>query len=293
MLFRIILLLRRIKPEIIQSQHFYTNLYSAISGWFLNIISIGASRNDLKIEIKDNGIFGMLSFKLPDYFISNSRPSFEYAKLLGRDKSSIYYLPNALDTNRFSPRLPGHEDIITPFVLLAIGRLEKQKRFDKFIDLIIRLKKTFGANVKGVLIGDGVLETDLRQYAQDSGLSENDIEFISNSAEPEVYFRKASLFVLASDYEGTPNVVLEAMACGLPVVSTKVGNLPFIINDREDGFFFDGGVDNLFKIVNEVMNDNGLLNKVSKNAIQKIENCFSIKVLETNLDSIYNSIMNN
>ena len=134
------------------------------------------------------------------------------------------------------------------------------------------------------------MESELKQLAMGFGLSENEMEFVSQTSEPETYLRNGDVFILTSEFEGTPNVVLEAMACGLPVISTKVGNLPFFIKDREDGFFFDDSVDDLLKIVLELSGDKEILNVVSKNAIKKIEDCFSVGSLEINLASIYNVI---
>ena len=290
-LIKIVLLLRKIKPDIIQSQHFYTNLYATISGWILRKISIGASRSDLKVEVLSNGIFGIPSVMWPKVLVVNSLKSYEEALRMGRLKSSLHYLPNALDTNKFSNFLKKPISNQGPLVLIAAGSLIKLKRFDKFIELVKRLKTNYECPVKGMLIGSGVLEEALKQYAHDSGLDVKEMEFILHTTEPEVYFQKGDIFILTSDFEGTPNVVLEAMACGLPVISTKVGNLPFFINDRENGFFFDGSVDNLVEIVIGVMNDKELLDKVSSNAIQKINDVFSIEALESNLGHIYESIL--
>jgi len=291
-LIKIISLLRKIKPDIVQSQHFYTNIYAAVSGRFLNIFSIGASRSDLKVEVRGNGIFGIPSLKWPRFFLLNSMRSFDQALAWGRSRSSTFYLPNALDTGKFNYVAASMRVNKGQFVFLAIGRLDDNKRFEKFIELISRLKKVYGNKVKGILIGSGILEDYLKACSRNFGLDKNDMEFISHTSEPETYLKSANLFILTSDFEGNPNVVLEAMACGLPVVSTKVGNLPFFIKDGDNGFFFDGTVDQLLKIVMGLMDDMELLNKVSINAVKKIEDCFSVEALEKNLAFIYNAIMN-
>jgi len=290
-LLKIILLLRRLKPQIVQSQHFYTNLYVAVSAWFLNNISIGASRSDLEVDVKGNGVFGMVSVLWPRFFIVNSMKSFEQALAMGKSKSRLFYLPNALDTTKFNNKLKHSIRQNEPFTLISIGRLDSGKRFDKFIELIKKMKTSNSRRVKGILIGSGVLEHELKQFAIDSGLEANELEFIAHTSQPEYYLRNADIFVLTSEFEGTPNVVLEAMACGLPVITTKVGNLPYLIKDMENGFFFDGSVDNLLEVVLSLMDDKGILKKVSKNAIQKIEGYYSIRTLEINLVNIYTSII--
>ena len=140
------------------------------------------------------------------------------------------------------------------------------------------------------MIGTGALEAYLKQYAQNAGLTQDDFEFISHTSEPEVFFKKADIFVLTSEFEGTPNVILEAMASGLPVVSSKVGNLPFIIEDGMNGFFFDGTVDALFKLIGNLLKDPKRLDLIAFNARKTIEGNFSLKALEPNLLYIYNAI---
>jgi len=291
-LVQIISLLKKIRPDIVQSQHFYTNLYAAISGWFLKVISIGASRSDLNVEVKGNGIYGWALLMWPKFLLLNSMKSFEQALKMGRDKSRLFYLPNALDTKKFCRSQEGFETKRDPFILIAAGRLIRTKRFDKFIELVMRLNKEYNLLVKGILIGTGILEESLKQLAYGFGLSEDEMEFISGADKPEFYFQNGDLMVFCSDFEGTPNVVLEAMACGLPVITTKVGNLPFFINDKQSGFFFDGSVDNLTENVVEIMKHREVLRNISENAMKIINETFSVNALESNLVNIYKSIIN-
>jgi glycosyltransferase involved in cell wall biosynthesis len=289
-LIKIIFLLRRIKPHIVQSQHFYTNIYVALGAFFCGAKSIGASRLNLEVEINEhNSIYGKMSFLLPQYFAMNSFESVEYGIKISRGKKRIFYLPNAVDDSKFIPQLGRKNSEV--FTLLAMGRLESQKRFDKFIDMLGLLKRRHYDKVKGIIVGNGSLEDDLKRQGELLGLTSSDLEFVACTDSPQSLMHKSDIFILTSDFEGNPNVVLEAMACGLPVITTKVGNLPFFIKDREEGFFFDGSVNNLLEIVIDVMNEKEILNRVSNNAIQKINENFSIKSLELKMELIYKSII--
>ncbi|RMG45458.1 MAG: glycosyltransferase, partial [Acidobacteria bacterium] len=70
-------------------------------------------------------------------------------------------------------------------------------------------------------------------------LTPNVVEFRGTIADTVPLYREVDIFVLTSDWEGTPNVILEAMASGLPVVATRVGGVPEIVQHGETGFLVD------------------------------------------------------
>ena len=87
----------------------------------------------------------------------------------------------------------------------------------------------YGLNVKGLIVGPGCQHEDLRPELQDQarrlGLFPELVQFRGGVADTRSVYREAAVCVLTSDLEGTPNVLLEAMASGLPVVASKVGGI--------------------------------------------------------------------
>lgn len=289
-LIKIIKLLKDIRPHIIQSQHFYTNLYAALAGKLLGLPSIGASRNELLGEIKANGFLGKYCFSLPKYFIANSRESVEQAVALGRNPKSVFYLPNALDLSKF--RNISRDRNRGDFLFLTVGRAAPQKRFERFIHFIAELKKQGHGHIKGLHLGEGPLLEDMKKLAADLGLTEEDIVFQGKVPDPENYYVKADALVLTSDYEGTPNVVLEAMASHLPVIVPKVGNLPYFIEDRKNGLFFekeDAG--SLLEQGRLLISDEGFAAKIAGEAYDTVMKLFSLDSLPANLAHIYSDII--
>lgn len=100
--------------------------------------------------------------------------------------------------------------------LVAAGRLVYQKGFDLLIDAIALLR---GQRLHLTILGDGPLRSELMQKANRLGVG-NQVRFVGFQPNPYPYFRQADIFVLSSRFEGLPNVVLEALACGTPVVAT-------------------------------------------------------------------------
>ena len=105
--------------------------------------------------------------------------------------------------------------------VVACGRLAEQKRFDLLSDAFHKICDGF-PNYRLEIYGEGKLEEDLQQQIDD--LQRNDrIRLMGRSEDIPNTIKTASLFVLSSDYEGLPNALMEAMALGLPVVSTDCG----------------------------------------------------------------------
>jgi glycosyltransferase involved in cell wall biosynthesis len=101
-------------------------------------------------------------------------------------------------------------------------------------------------------------------------------------------YQESDVCVLTSDEEGTPNVLLEAMACGLPVVATRVGGVPDIIRHNENGFLVDRAdtgemVDSLLKLVNNP----ALREEMGSRARSFIEVNHSLQRLPLYLENLY------
>ena len=100
--------------------------------------------------------------------------------------------------------------------LVAVGRLSREKGFDVLIDAMPAVLQRF-PDAQVVILGEGPLEAELREQARSLGLQEKVI-FLGFQANPWLYLKHADVFVLPSRYEGLPNVLLEALALGTPVV---------------------------------------------------------------------------
>jgi glycosyltransferase involved in cell wall biosynthesis len=112
-------------------------------------------------------------------------------------------------------------------VVLAVGRLSKEKAHSDLIEALALLKD---APAQLLLVGDGPEREALTTLARSRGVSLTMAGHIRDAAP---YFAIADVFVLPSHSEGSPNVLLEAMAAGLPIVATAVGGVPDAVTDGE------------------------------------------------------------
>lgn len=191
-------------------------------------------------SIKNRMIYGIASFEYPwaDRIVAVSDGVAEnLSEILDipRDRISRIYNPVVSDElNRQSSQHADHQwfDRECP-VLLNIGRLSEQKNQALLLRAFSRVRDRFDANL--IIIGKGKKEEALRRLADDLGVSGH-VEIINWVDNPYAYMSSADVFVLSSRWEGLPTVLIEALACGCPVVSTDCPSGPReILADGEYG----------------------------------------------------------
>lgn len=137
--------------------------------------------------------------------------------------------------------------------LLFVGKLNEGKGTIFLLQALEKLVNEFKSNVQLTVIGDGPLEDKLKKYVANHNL-DHVVDFtgyIPPSKGLFEYFKNADLFVLPTLYEGTPRVVTEALALGLPVIATNIGGIPDIVIHNENGLLISPG--NVDDIVNSVL----------------------------------------
>jgi glycosyltransferase involved in cell wall biosynthesis len=117
-------------------------------------------------------------------------------------------------------------------VLLFVGRLEVTKGLRELLEAVSRLSKT-RQNIRLVLLGGGLAKETLRRTLAELAL-ERVVQFVPVSPPRDVarWMAASDLLVLPSYAEGCPNVVVEALNCGCPVVATDVGGIPDLVPDE-------------------------------------------------------------
>jgi glycosyltransferase involved in cell wall biosynthesis len=283
---RVLKATREFGPDLVQSQHFYTNLYTAVAARMRGLGAIGAIRNDVHSEKADSGRWlGALQLSLPDLLAANSQAAIQTLARLGISESRVAWLPNVVDTTTFRPFVREQGDEV---VILGLGRLVAQKRFDRFLRVLAAARRHAALHLKGIIVGDGPLGMHLQETARALGLSRGDVEFVGPAQDVRPLLQNADLLFLTSDHEGTPNVILEAMACGVPVVATDVGDVPELIQSGETGFVCPRDSENeLVSAITQLANQRELRQRLGRAARQRAEIRHSIPTLRTALEALY------
>ena len=182
-----------------------------------------------------NGISGLLrTLSLPvwrqaDACIANSVGLRDIA-LRVAPGLDIGVIPNGIDTRRFTPAPPAVRD---PVRLLYVGRLEPYKGLEDLFHALHGLSNVPAYHLR--VVGDGSLRRQLPELTQRLGLPVTFDGPVPGEAMPDIY-RSADLFVLPSIIEGMPNVVLEAMASGLPVIATRIPGSEELVAHERTGY---------------------------------------------------------
>ena len=157
---------------------------------------------------------------------------------LGVPPDNIYVLRNGVDTELFvmhDSQTIRKEMNLTSKILVSVGNLVEPKGHALIVQALSQLP-----DCSLLIIGSGEQLSELMQTAKELGVSERvqHIEEVSQSELAKIY-SAADLLILASSREGWPNVLLESMACGTPVVATRVGGTPEIVKAPEAGCLID------------------------------------------------------
>ena len=194
----------------------------------------------------EKGLMGWVNrrtYRWMDRIIAVSEDIAERLRAAGVDGEKIRVVYNGVD-ERFQPRdrsqmrrrLSLPQDRLQ---ILFVGLLAPVKGLDILIEA---LRLVGDGEADCLLVGTGPLEEQLRRAAAAAGIAER-VRFVGPQPSGEIpaWLNAADLLVLPSLSEGRPNVVVEAQACGLPVLATRVGGTPELIEHGETGLLVESG----------------------------------------------------
>lgn len=194
----------------------------------------------------------------------------EYLIQNGVGKDIIEILPDSVDLDRFHP-----EPAEKKYDLVTVARFDPAKRLENFLQIVANVKAK-KSNIKVVLVGDGPLRSRLENLSRELDIEDN-IDFVGYKDNVEYYYNSSRIFVLTSEREGFPMVVLEAMGCGLPCVISNVGDVPDLAVDGYNAIVIDDydDIERYVEGILKLLNDENLYNKISGNAYKTVREKYS------------------
>lgn len=222
---------RKIKPDAAWCLHFFTTPYMAIPARVRGIRPVGSIRNNGHHELEPIGKkAGWLFYHLVKVLIANSEHGAANMRQIFGTRTPIKVLPNVIDTTQFaySPRPAG-----LPLRLVNVSRMVPLKQLDKFLHLVQRTRSQ-GYAVVATLVGYGPQEEALKQLATELGIADA-VTFTGRQTDVRPYLQQAHILVSTSAHEGVSNTMLEAMACGLPVITLHLQGIEHLITHNVNG----------------------------------------------------------
>lgn len=186
--------------------------------------------------------------------VINKKQTPGFLKKAGVDEKKIKYIPAFyIDFSIFKP-----ENLEKKYDIVFSGRLVKNKGIFLLLEVVRKIK-----NIKLIIVGSGPLENKIKEYIKKNNLEENVVfaGWLPTVQDLAKIYNQSKIFVMPSFNEGGPRVNLEAMACKVPVITTRVGLMLDIIRDNENGIFIDWKSDDIAEKILLLLKDENLQKK--------------------------------
>ncbi len=281
LVFKLRRLIRERKPDLVISSLYYPNI--------ITVLAALLARTKCKVVVSEHSNHvKLLPFKRFSSFV-RLLMSFTYRRAhrivavskcvrndlatdfgIGPDRFRVIYNPlewDAIEELSASPLSHRFVDSGRErFVVVGVGRLTRAKNFDMLIRAVAAARHKIPASL--LLVGHGELEEELKQTVRDLKM-EAHVDFAGFQENPYNWMKASDLFVMSSSWEGFGIVIAEAMACGVPVISTAChGGTNEIVTDHENGLVVPvGDTDALTGAILEIAENRALREEMVRNGL--------------------------
>jgi glycosyltransferase involved in cell wall biosynthesis len=267
--------------------------------------NIGSERNISNRNGFVKRLIYRVTSRLLDACIANSTAGTAFNhRVTGLAESRYHVVYNGVDTERFKPRddcelrheLSLRRDQV---VIGMFGSFKHQKNHPLLLQAA-KLVTTQRPNVRFVFIGStlqegykntGTYKKEVIQLVEDLQLNEFCL-FLGTKTDVERYYNLCDVTVLPSLFEGTPNVALESMASGVPVIATDVSDNHYVIPDGVAGYIVPlGNPEILAQKIIKLVDDERLRNRLGEQARNWAVNTFSLNQMSENVGAVYRQVL--
>lgn len=225
-----------------------------------------------------------------EYTIQNNFPSRAKKEGEGKQYFESYYSTITMNEDAFAGPKDFTENKSYTLVMSDVAMNSYRKGEMTFLKTIKELSSR-NYDIRGIIIGDGTKRGEFESFARGIGIDKQ-VKFtglLYSPNEVREYLKKSDIFVFPTSAEGLPRGILEAMAVGLPVVSSPVGGIPEVI--ANDFLAEPTDVDKYVSIIENMISDNENMNMISKKNYQ-VSKQFCNNILEQRRNEFYKKIKN-
>lgn len=223
----------------------------------------------------------------------------EEALRFGIPTERIHLIPNGVDGRQFHPATPEQRvaarselGLICEQLVLYVGRLSAEKNPLGLMDAWAAVGTQARDHALLALVGDGPERGHVQAKAQSSGLAKTVI-LAGARSDVATWYRAADVYVISSHNEGLSNTMIEAMASGLPVISTRVSGSSVLLELPAAGVVIDSNdVVQLAGAIRSLLQDEPLRTRLGENARHKFESSFSLASTVRMTIALYSELLN-
>jgi glycosyltransferase involved in cell wall biosynthesis len=200
----------------------------------------------------------------------------------------VLLCPSGIDVAQYAENARGQSDAAAPLSIVYVGRLAREKGLYEALQGL-RLAHRRGARARLVLAGSGPEEARLRKYAEELGLAAH-VSFVGPVAGKDKIklLGAADVLVLASYSEGLPYALLEGMAAGAAVITTRVGAIPDVVTDGVHGLLVPSrDAIAIARAIGRLAADREALERMGRASRRRIAGCYSIERLSREFRNLY------
>lgn len=215
------------------------------------------------------------------FWVSQSAYSGYAFHELFRKKSSILY--NIIDIDELYRKMNTDKNMYD-YDVIYVGRLTYPKDPHRLMRVFKAIVEHL-PNVKIAVVGTGDLEDEAKTLCREYRIQSN-VEFLGYQNNPLKMMHDSKVMIMTSRWEGTPMCVLEAMALGVPIVSTPTDGVKYVVEDGKTGYLSDDDavlVDRCLKI----LKDNDLYQRMHQNSLKRAAEILDSKTYKAALDKVY------
>jgi glycosyltransferase involved in cell wall biosynthesis len=297
-LYWLLRLFRQQEPDIVQSWSTPDNPYAALSGFLANVpVRIGSLRNSL--YNRNFRTLSPLAQKMTIYsapYLLVNAESIRQELIDNQYQSSrIFLLDNCVEIPSAINEVDLPEDFSGDIRLVGtVGNIRRNKNIHIFVEGIANLIDRF-PELRGIIVGQPLPdEMDYYKQVQEmiitKGLSDR-VFFLGFRDDAPQLVSKFDIFCLLSESEGSPNVILEAMAAGRPVIATNTSGIPDLVKDGVNGYLVPVGDSDAFAHALEKLLSNPNIEKMGVEGRKKVESMFTCQQKAAQLLNIYQQLL--
>lgn len=275
------------KPDIIHAHDMRAGFYVSLACGKIPFVSHVHNNNFDSRGLSLKSLLFYHAAKKAKHIFWVSESSFEGYKFHDRfkDKSSVLY--NVIDKAALIKKMEtdtGEYD----FDIAYVGRLTEPKDPIRLMNVFAEIIK-MAPDVKIAVAGTGDMAEQTESFAKQLSITDN-VKFLGFMSNPYKLLYSSKLMIMTSRWEGTPMCALEAMALGVPIVSTPTDGLCELVNDGKTGFLSsDDAV--LAEKCTDIIKNAGLRQTLSENTLKKADELLLIPAYKAALDEVYRQCM--